>query len=322
MLAAVCARIAPEVPLDGLEVRETAEPEPVRRLGSDRGSRRGAELPRHLDTQGRRRHREGHPGRARERRRRRHGRRQRSRRACRPGNRRGRGTRSCWPPTFTFSRSGGSTEHSPRGLPSLPESRAEAPDALVCGGGLPADGIPDRVQDALHPRRLAAWPIGARSGRRRRGLDGLGAARARSRAHGLRHEPERGKARPRARARRHARLRAGQPAPDARRRGHGDRRPGHLGSLPQVVARRRHARRRGRDDRRDPPADLARLFWRQLSVVGSSIGTLVELQRLCAFLEQTGVRPLVDSQHALADARVALARLEAGAEFGKIVVLP
>ena len=45
----------------------------------------------------------------------------------------------------------------------------------------------------------------------------------------------------------------------------------------------------------DPPADLARLFWRQLSVVGSSIGTLVELQRLCAFLEQTGVRPLVDS---------------------------
>ena len=72
----------------------------------------------------------------------------------------------------------------------------------------------------------------------------------------------------------------------------------------------------------DPSADLARVFWRQLSVVGSSAGTIVELRRLCAFLEQTGVRPLVDSEHALADAHVAFARLEAGTEFGKIVVVP
>ncbi len=72
----------------------------------------------------------------------------------------------------------------------------------------------------------------------------------------------------------------------------------------------------------DPSADLARMFWRQLSVVGSSMGTLAELHRLCAFLEQTGVRPLVDSEHALADAQAAFTRLEAGAEFGKIVVVP
>jgi NADPH:quinone reductase-like Zn-dependent oxidoreductase len=72
----------------------------------------------------------------------------------------------------------------------------------------------------------------------------------------------------------------------------------------------------------DPSADLARMFWRQLSVVGSSMGTIAELRRLCAFLEQTGVRPLVDSEHALADVGAALSRLEEGAEFGKIVVLP
>ena len=72
----------------------------------------------------------------------------------------------------------------------------------------------------------------------------------------------------------------------------------------------------------DPSADLARMFWRQLSVVGSSMGTIVELHRLCAFLEQTGIHPLVDSEHALADAPTAFARLEAGAEFGKIVVIP
>ena len=72
----------------------------------------------------------------------------------------------------------------------------------------------------------------------------------------------------------------------------------------------------------DPSADLARMFWRQLTVTGSSMGTLAELQRLCAFLEQSGVRPLVDSEHALADAPTAFAQLEQGAEFGKIVVIP
>lgn len=72
----------------------------------------------------------------------------------------------------------------------------------------------------------------------------------------------------------------------------------------------------------DPSADLARMFWRQLSVLGSSMGTIVELHRLCAFLERTGVRPLIDSEHALADAHAALARLESGTEFGKIVVVP
>ncbi|MGI8422181.1 MAG: zinc-binding dehydrogenase [Gaiellaceae bacterium] len=72
----------------------------------------------------------------------------------------------------------------------------------------------------------------------------------------------------------------------------------------------------------DPSADLARLFWRQLSVVGTSMGTIGELHRLCAFLEQTGVRPLVDSEHSLTDVGAALSRLESGAEFGKIVVVP
>ena len=73
---------------------------------------------------------------------------------------------------------------------------------------------------------------------------------------------------------------------------HRDRRQGDVGPLTQVAADRAgrwssRARRRGPD----PSADLARIFWRQLSVVGSSMGTLGELHRLCAFLEQTGVQP-------------------------------
>jgi NADPH:quinone reductase-like Zn-dependent oxidoreductase len=73
---------------------------------------------------------------------------------------------------------------------------------------------------------------------------------------------------------------------------------------------------------RDPSADLARMFWRQLCVVGSSMGTLAELRQLCSFLGQAGVRPLVDSEHALASAREAFARLESGDVFGKVVVVP
>ncbi len=72
----------------------------------------------------------------------------------------------------------------------------------------------------------------------------------------------------------------------------------------------------------DPSADLARMFWRQLSVVGSSMGTIGELHRVCALLELTGTRPLIDSEYPLADAKSAFERMERGEEFGKLVVLP
>jgi NADPH:quinone reductase-like Zn-dependent oxidoreductase len=70
----------------------------------------------------------------------------------------------------------------------------------------------------------------------------------------------------------------------------------------------------------DPPAELNRLFWRGLTVMGSSMGTLAELRRLCAFCESAGVRPVVDSEWPLEQAPAALAKLHAGEEFGKIVV--
>ncbi len=72
----------------------------------------------------------------------------------------------------------------------------------------------------------------------------------------------------------------------------------------------------------DPPADLARIFWRQLSIHGSSMGTLTEFREMCSFLEQADVRPLVDSEYRLSDARSAFQRLDAGANFGKVIVVP
>jgi NADPH:quinone reductase-like Zn-dependent oxidoreductase len=71
-----------------------------------------------------------------------------------------------------------------------------------------------------------------------------------------------------------------------------------------------------------PPADLNRVFFLQLSVVGSTMGTRGELGGLVAFLEQTGVRPLIDRSMPLTQARDGFAALIDGEVFGKIVFTP
>lgn len=70
----------------------------------------------------------------------------------------------------------------------------------------------------------------------------------------------------------------------------------------------------------NPPADLARVFFLQLSVVGSTMGTRAELEGLLRLCVTTGLRPALDSTHALADARQAFERLATGEAFGKVVV--
>lgn len=71
-----------------------------------------------------------------------------------------------------------------------------------------------------------------------------------------------------------------------------------------------------------PPAELNRVFWRQLAIMGSSMGTREELERLLAFLDATGARPVIDSEWPLDQAAAAFARLESDEAFGKIVLLP
>ena len=72
----------------------------------------------------------------------------------------------------------------------------------------------------------------------------------------------------------------------------------------------------------DPPADLSRLFWRQLRVAGSSMGTREELTALCALMQDTGARPVIDSEWPLERAPEAFDRLLSDQLFGKVVVIP
>ena len=71
-----------------------------------------------------------------------------------------------------------------------------------------------------------------------------------------------------------------------------------------------------------PPAELTRIFFTQLSVVGSTMGTRDQLGRLVRFCEQTGTRPLIDRVIPLADARAGFAAMIDGAHTGKVVFVP
>ena len=66
-------------------------------------------------------------------------------------------------------------------------------------------------------------------------------------------------------------------------------------------------------------AELTRIFFLQLSVVGSTMGTRDELAGLVAMLDATGARPLIDRTLPMTDAAAGFAAMLDGELFGKIV---
>ncbi len=70
----------------------------------------------------------------------------------------------------------------------------------------------------------------------------------------------------------------------------------------------------------NPPADLNRVFFLQLSIVGSTMGTRGELVELLQLLERTGARPVIDAVCPLAEARTAFAAVASGQVHGKQVL--
>lgn len=69
----------------------------------------------------------------------------------------------------------------------------------------------------------------------------------------------------------------------------------------------------------NPPADLQRLFFRQLRVVGSTMGTLAELRDLLSFIDTAGITPEVGLQLPLEQAREGFRAMLAEHTAGKIV---
>jgi NADPH:quinone reductase-like Zn-dependent oxidoreductase len=69
-----------------------------------------------------------------------------------------------------------------------------------------------------------------------------------------------------------------------------------------------------------PQVDLRHVFFKQLEILGSTMGTRDELDALLDFCAESGLRPVIDSSFPLADAEGALRRLASGESFGKVVV--
>lgn len=65
--------------------------------------------------------------------------------------------------------------------------------------------------------------------------------------------------------------------------------------------------------------ELNRVFFTQLNILGSTMGTRDELERLTSFLIETGIRPTLDSVLPLGDAVKGFARMLGGSPLGKIV---
>ncbi len=69
-----------------------------------------------------------------------------------------------------------------------------------------------------------------------------------------------------------------------------------------------------------PRTDIARIFWNQLSILGSTMGSRGEFRDMLAFVRRAGLRPVIDRVFPLEEGRQAQEYLEAGKQFGKVVL--
>ena len=69
----------------------------------------------------------------------------------------------------------------------------------------------------------------------------------------------------------------------------------------------------------NPPAALHRIWWKQLDVLGSTMGTREDFEGAYD-LVAAGAKPVIDTVFPLAEARAAHERLEAGEQLGKILL--
>jgi NADPH:quinone reductase-like Zn-dependent oxidoreductase len=71
---------------------------------------------------------------------------------------------------------------------------------------------------------------------------------------------------------------------------------------------------------RDAVTDLTRLFWNQLTFVGSTMGDMDDFRQVVSLFRRGAMSPVIDSVHDPAQARQAFERLESSRHFGKIVL--
>jgi len=66
--------------------------------------------------------------------------------------------------------------------------------------------------------------------------------------------------------------------------------------------------------------EVRRVFWKQLSILGTTMGTPREFGEMLGLFEGDALKPVVDQVYPLADASGAHERMDAAGQFGKIVL--
>jgi zinc-binding alcohol dehydrogenase/oxidoreductase len=65
---------------------------------------------------------------------------------------------------------------------------------------------------------------------------------------------------------------------------------------------------------------LRKVFWRQLSLLGSTMGSPADWTAMNAFVARHGIKPVISEVFALEDVSAAFSLMERGGQFGKIVI--
>ena len=72
----------------------------------------------------------------------------------------------------------------------------------------------------------------------------------------------------------------------------------------------------------NPKEELRLVFWKQLSILGSTMASDREFRALLATVASGKLRPRIDSTFPLSEAAQAYRRMEEGLQHGKIVLVP
>jgi zinc-binding alcohol dehydrogenase/oxidoreductase len=70
----------------------------------------------------------------------------------------------------------------------------------------------------------------------------------------------------------------------------------------------------------NPPASLHRIWWKQLTIYGSTMGTRADFEAVLDLVASGRAKPVIDSVFPLSETRAAHERLESGAQLGKVVL--
>jgi len=69
-----------------------------------------------------------------------------------------------------------------------------------------------------------------------------------------------------------------------------------------------------------PTLEMRRIFWKQLNILGSTMGSPNDFQSMISFLSRHQIKPVIDQVFAFSEGEQAMIRMDKAEQFGKIVI--